>query len=85
MSHRTEIIRTKQLSDESLAVTIRCCGNPQTDCVLTLYNVGNTSEQKLEADIDRHHDRVAAKCAGMASGKHLLDTVVLKTKTHEAV
>jgi len=84
MSHKTEIIRTQQLSDESLAVTIRCCGDPLTDNVWTIYNVGNLSEQTLAETIDKHHDRTAAKHAGMTSGKHLLDTVVKKTKNHEA-
>jgi hypothetical protein len=79
--HKTEIVEIKQASDECLAVRIRCCDDPLTDSVLTVYR---GDENRLAADIEKHHDKVAAKHAGMQSGKHLLDTVVMKTKTHEA-
>ena len=83
MNHITKIIRTQQMSDEAVAVTIRCCDNPLSDCVHTFYGVGRLSQEQLMQGIEKHHDSVAAKCAGMASGKHLLDALVEKTKTHE--
>ena len=85
MSHKTEIISMQQVSDEAIAVKIRCCNNPLSDCVHTIYGVAKMSALQLEQVIDAHHNRVAAKHAGMASGKHLLDTVISKTKIHEAV
>jgi hypothetical protein len=82
MSHTTKIVKTQQLSDEAVAVTIRCCDNKLTDSVLTIYDVGKLSPEQLTKDIDKHHDRCAEKCASMASGKTLLDGLVKKTKTH---
>ena len=82
MTHTTEIISTKQLSDEAVSVRVRCCGNPATDSVLTIYGVGKITEKQLTADINKHHDRVATKCHGMQSGRALLNAMVAKTKTH---
>ena len=82
MSHKTEVIKMQQVSDEALAVTIRCCGNKLTDSVLTLYDM---SAEQLAQDIDKHHDLTAKKHAGMESGKALLGTTIQKTKVHEAV
>jgi hypothetical protein len=83
--HTTEIVRTEQKSDEAIAVVIRCCNNPLTDSAHTLYGVAKMTPEQLGAAIDRHHDRVAAKCAGMSTGKNLLANVVAKTKTHTEV
>jgi hypothetical protein len=83
MSHTTKIVKTQQLSDEAVGITIRCCDNKLTDSTLTIYNVGKLSPEQLTKDIDMHHDRVAVKCAGMASGKGFIDGLVKKTKTHE--
>jgi hypothetical protein len=84
MNHITEIIRTQQMSDEALAVTIRCCGDPKTDSVLTIYGVGKLSSEQMALDIDKWHNRVAAKCQGMATGKYLLGVMSSRSKTHEA-
>jgi hypothetical protein len=83
MAHKTEIISTRQVSDEAVAITIRCCGNSKTDSTLTIYGVGRLTSENLAADIDRHHDRVAAKCQGMASGKNLLNALSGRFKIHE--
>ncbi len=83
MTHTTKIVSTRQVSDEAVAITIRCCDNSKTDSTLIIYGVGRLTPEKLTSDIDRHHDRVAAKCQGMSSGKSLLDAVIAKTKTHE--
>jgi hypothetical protein len=82
MNHTTQIIRTEQLSDEALGITIRCCGDPLTDSALTIYGVGKLSSEQMANDIDKHHDRVAAKCAAMARGKYLVDAMGSKSKTH---
>jgi hypothetical protein len=82
--HVTQIIETKQVSDECLSVKIRCCENPKTDSVLSIYGIGTISEQDLLAKIDHHHDVVAAKCHGMAAGKLLITGLITKSKTHGA-
>jgi hypothetical protein len=69
MSHTTQVVETKQVSDEAITVRIRCCGNEKTDSVLTIYNVVNLTQAQIEAQVDKHHDRVAAKCGGMAKAK----------------
>ena len=84
MKHTTKIVATKQESDEALSVRIRCCSNPKTDSVLTIYGVGKLSAEQLEADVDAHHNRVAQKCQEMTTGKGLLVGLAMTSKTHEA-
>ena len=80
--HVTEIVKQKQESDEAISVTIRCCCNPQTDSTLTIYGVHAKSEADIAAEVDKHHDRVASKCNGMAAGVSALAALIKKTKTH---
>jgi hypothetical protein len=81
--HTTEIIRQKQESDEAISVTIRCCGNPLTDSTLTIYGVHEQGGDQLAEHIEKHHDRVAAKCSGMGAGRLLLSSGSIKqTKQH---
>ena len=81
--HVTEIVNQKQVSDGAVAVTVRCCKNPLTDSVITIYGIGTTtSPEKLLADVDKHHDKVAAKCKGMSAGKIVLTQLTNRTKEH---
>ena len=82
--HITEIVEQKQVSDEAVAVTIRCCSNPLTDSTVTIYGVHTLSPEQLAEAVDKHHDRVASKCHGMGAGKMLITGLITKTKTHEA-
>jgi CII-binding regulator of phage lambda lysogenization HflD len=79
--HVTEIVKQTRTTDETVEVTIRCCSNPKTDSTITVYGL---NEEKLLADIEKHHDRVAAKCAQMAASQKMLMVPVKKTKTHGA-
>jgi hypothetical protein len=80
--HVTEVVKQEQHSDESVAVTIRCCDDPKTDSTLTIYGVAKHSAETIAEAIDKHHNKVAAKHQGMQAGKqHLL--TVQKTKAHE--
>ena len=83
--HITEIVKTEQVSDEGVAVTIRCCNNPKTDSTVTIYGVHAMSPEKLQEQVDKHHSRVALKCHGTGTGKSLLDTLSKKPKTHEVL
>ena len=83
--HITEIVKTQQVSDEAVAVTVRCCSNPKTDSTVTIYGVPNLTPEQLQAHVDKHHSRVASKCHGMVNGKSILDTLSKKPKTHEAL
>jgi hypothetical protein len=81
--HTTEIVKTVQNTDEAISVTIRCCSNPKTDSVLTLY-AHNMSQAQIEAAVAAHHDKVAGKCTNMAKAKAHLVTLTTQKKTHEA-
>jgi hypothetical protein len=83
MSHKTEIVKTAQTSDECIAITIRCCGNPKMESVLTVANVGKLTPAELAKKIDEHHDRTAAKCDAMQKASAHLATAMPKTKIHE--
>lgn len=83
MAHMTKIIKMEQVSDEAVTVTVRCCDDPHTDSVLTIYGIHNLSATKLDEYINKHHDNVAAKCKGMGLGKDLLSRAIAKTKKHE--
>ncbi len=80
--HTTRIVKTQQASDEAIAVTIRCCENPQTDSTVTIYGVASKSAADIDAKVSKHHDVVAAKCAGMMAGKQILKDIVLIPKVH---
>ena len=83
--HITEIVKTEQVSDEGVAVTVRCCSNPKTDSTVTIYGVHNLSAEQLQEQVDKHHSRVASKCHGVGAGKSLLNTLSKKPKTHEVL
>ena len=83
--HITEIVKTEQVSDEAIAVTVRCCSNPKSDSTVTIYGVHSKSPADIAAEVDKHHSRVASKCHGVGAGKSLLDTLSKKPKTHEVL
>ena len=77
--HVTEVVKCKQTTDETVEVTIRCCSNPLTDSTVTMYAL---DAEKMQADIDKHHDRVAGKCARMSAGKQVVGKLLITSKTH---
>jgi predicted RNA-binding protein with PIN domain len=83
MKHTTEIVKTEQASDEAVSIIIRCCSDPKTDSALTVYGIAKLSADEMAKEIDKHHDRVAMKHAGMVAGKLRLSEVS-KTKEHKA-
>jgi hypothetical protein len=80
--HTTRIVKTQQTSDEAIAVTIRCCENPQTDSTVTIYGVKDKTSAQIDEKVSKHHDLVAAKCAGMQAAKQILKDIVLTPKVH---
>ncbi len=82
MPHKTEVVNVKQLTDEAISIHIRCCDDPKSDSVLTVYGVANMTPEQMEAQVVAHHDRVAAKHQGMVSGKQHLEALVTRTKVH---
>lgn len=83
MSHTTRVVEIKQISDEAITVRVRCCANPKTDSVLTIYGVAGQTKEQIEAQIDKHHDRVAGKCAGMATARTHLESLATQVKEHK--
>lgn len=82
--HITQIVRQEQVSDECIAVTVRCCQNPKTDSTVTIYGIAAMDHAAVEAEVEKHHDRVAAKCDGMKKASDHLATLMTKTKQHGA-
>jgi hypothetical protein len=85
MAHITTIISKRQVSDDAIAVTIRCCANAKTDSTVTIYGASTKTPAQINARIDKHHDDVAKKCAGMGNAKTLLDHAVQQSKTHTEI
>ena len=80
--HTTRIVKTHQASDEAIAVTIRCCENPQTDSTVTIYGVKDKTSAQIDEKVSKHHDVVAAKCAGMQAAQQHLKEIFTTTKVH---
>lgn len=83
MAHTTEVIKAIE-TDEAIAITIRCCGEPKTDSVLTVYGIHKVTPEVLDAELHTHHDRVAAKHVAMGKAKAHLSNLTVKTKAHES-
>lgn len=80
--HKTEIIRQKQISDTTIAVTIQCCGDPKTASTITIANAHVLESAQVEKAIDAHHDAVKAKHEGMKQGLAILNGLKNRTKEH---
>lgn len=57
MGHVSQIVRLHEPTDGLLAVTVRCCGDPVTDSVLTLHEL-HRSVEEIDADIAAYQARV---------------------------
>jgi hypothetical protein len=55
--HKAEVIDVQVAGDGHLAVKIRCCGDEQTDSVLTIVELQRADEE-VDADIAAHVARV---------------------------
>jgi len=61
IEHTATLEEVKQLSDGQIAFRSRCCGDPRSDSWHT-HNVSDeTTEEKLEAEIQAHCERVAGQ------------------------
>ena len=57
MSHTSKVIKVEPLLNGLLAVTVRCCGDPETDSVLTLHEL-QREDAAIDADIVAHQARI---------------------------
>jgi hypothetical protein len=57
MSHKSAIITITEPADGLLAITVRCCGDPTTDSVLTLHEL-HRADEEIDADIAAHQTRI---------------------------
>lgn len=55
--HVSAIVKIEEPADGLLAVTVRCCGDPITDSVLTLHELSRP-DAEIDADIAQHRARV---------------------------
>jgi hypothetical protein len=83
MSVTTEIVKTEQLSDGAIGITVRANGDPKTDAVLTIYSVANMTPDAISAIIDKHHQLVAARSLAMDNAKAQLAGLKQLSVTHK--
>lgn len=81
--HTTEIVEEKQISDEMIAIKIRCCGNPKTDSVLTIAYAHKLSPEEIDKMIDAHHDCVREKHVGLSGGLDHIRRSKQRVKVHQ--
>lgn len=81
--HITKIVRTEQQSDEAIAVIVRCCDNPKTDSALTIYGAHKMTSKQIDDYVEKHHDRVCAKCDAMKKANAHLATIATQRKEHK--
>jgi hypothetical protein len=73
--HSTETVETKVISDEAVAVRVRCCEDPSTDSWHVLQITGETSEKDIKSWHDGRHEDVKAKHAARSKAHSLLKTL----------
>ena len=61
MSHTSKLVEVIHVADEALAVRVRCCDDPTTDSVHTIYGLHNLSEADIDVQITQHKARVETK------------------------
>lgn len=83
MAHTTQVVESTQISDECIALKIRCCDDPLTDSVVTIMNVHTYTPAEIEAFVDKHHDHVKTRHSGLVAGLSHLNTLSNKIKKHE--
>lgn len=57
MRHTSKVVKAEPLVNGLLAVTVRCCGDPTTDSVLTLHDL-QRDNSAIDADIAAHQAKV---------------------------
>lgn len=57
MAHVSKVVKVVPRRDGHLAVTIRCCEDPETDSVLTLHEL-QREDAAIDSDIQQHQARV---------------------------
>jgi hypothetical protein len=80
--HTTKVVKTEQFTDECIAVTIRCCDNPNTDSVLTIAQAHAHTGEQIESMVETHHDKVRTRCVGMQAALQTLKSLTNLTKEH---
>ncbi len=74
MAHSASIVRVHEPADGILAVTVRCCGDPKTDSVLSIHALHREDAEILK-DIQAHKARVEHLHAHKARAKELMSTI----------
>jgi hypothetical protein len=69
MTHTSQIVKIEEPADGLLAVTVRCCGDPKTDSVLTIHEL-HRSDVEIDADVAAHQARVEKLHAAKAHAKN---------------
>jgi hypothetical protein len=75
MPHVAKVIEKKQLSDGAIAIRLRCCGDPSTDSIATLYVKADTDVAAWAA---KEKTRVQDAHARMLAAHVALDSLLEK-------
>lgn len=81
MTHLTEIVGYKKLSDEQFSVLIRCCGNASTDHWHTMTFVADQSQREINLNLER--DKVAARHQAAVEGEGVAIALMGHTQDHD--
>src|ERR1700758_4996658 len=77
--HTTQIIAVRELSDEQVAYTVRCCGEPMTDSVHTVAINATDRDASLAAHIAAVAQRHQAKLDWRAQDTNAVGTAEILT------
>jgi hypothetical protein len=85
MAHKAEIIEIQDLSDGALAVRARCCDDPLTDSVHTVYNLHAKEDLEIEREMADHAMNVEQKHQALIRKKAVIEKFKQKQKDKAAL
>jgi hypothetical protein len=76
MAHEAKIVGDPvELADGAIAVTVRCCDDPSTDSVLTLYGLHELSTNDVIRHVRDHQANVEIKHVAKQRGRLAIDAI----------
>lgn len=79
--HKAEVTDYRQVSNGAIAIHGRCCRDPATDSIATIYLTGGETEAEIQALVQEHLGRIEARHAAVEKARELLEA--LKTKKEQ--
>lgn len=73
VEHVAKHVLVKHESDGSIAVLMRCCGDPSTDSWHTLYVQPETSSEEIRVFVDQARSRCEAQHAARENARAIIE------------